>query len=266
MPERRASRAAVLACAFLLPAVILLSCAKKAEDTRGLWPGIYRAAGDAGSGIAEMSVDGADGKEIGFFLRLVKDNGFTREISGKAAYSGRKAAFSREGVDLSFSLGEDQSILIEDGASKTLAGDGFGPSLRLARETVKRGGGAEELPGPGGAASGPGASEPPGKAFKFGYYLPEGADPNAQALPESFSFLFFDKESMTVRLLSMFEGNMTEGKLLGAFTAGDEALSLKAKDEKTGKAKNLEWKRSGSDVVVTDSGQRYFFWKDNLQK
>ena len=260
------SRRVIRALSIPLFCAALVSCLKPVENTQGSWPGIYRdSSGAAGTGISELSVDLAGKKDFSFFLRLIQENGFTREISGTASYTGRNAIFSKDGIDLAFALEESSpsAILITEGASKTLSADGFKPSLRLPRESVRGLDSAETVPGEASPSAGERAS---GNAFKFGYYLPEGVDPKADALPESFVFLFFDKDSMTARELSMFEGNMTEGRELGAFTVRDDSLQIQAKDPKTGKKKTAEWKRSAAGVVVSDSGQRYFFWKGNLQE
>jgi hypothetical protein len=254
------------AASILLSCAALVSCRKPVEDTQGSWPGIYRnSGGPAGTGISELSVDQAGKKEFSFFLRLIQENGFTREISGAAAYKGRTALFSKDGIDLAFALEESNppAIMIREGATKTLSADGFAPSLRLPRESVRGQGAADTVPG---EASVPAGAPAAGSAFKFGYYLPEGVDPKADALPESFVFLFFDKENMNVREISMFEGNLTEGRELGTFTITDDSLQLQSKDPKTGKKKAIEWKRGDAGVLVSDSGQRYFFWKDNLQE
>jgi hypothetical protein len=260
--------------AFLLALAICAipcSCLKPPEDTQGLWPGIYRGAADEpGSGFSEMSVDQAGKKEISFFLRLIQENGYSREISGKASYKGRTAFYSQDGIELSFTLeeGPAPAIIIADGATKILESEGFKPRLRLARESMRTtaDGSGPAIPNgdsiPAATALGPET----GSSFRFGYYLPEGADPNADALPESFAFMFFDKNGMTAKEISMFEGMTNEGRVLGTFTVQDDSIIIRSQDPKTRKKRELAWKRQGRDILVSDSGQRFFFWKDDIQK
>lgn len=260
---RRAALRVILAASAL---AALASCPKPIEDTQGSWPGIYRAsAGEVGTGISELSVDRAGKREFAFFLRLIRENGFTREISGTASYKGRSAAFSMDGVELAFALeeGNPPAIVVTEGSSKILSSGGFSPSIRLPRESVRGLGADDAVPGEAPASGG---APSVGGAFKFGYYLPEGVDPKADALPESFAFLFLDKDGMKAREISMFEGSMTDGREIGPFTVTDDSLRIQSTDPKTGKKKSLEWKRSGDGVVVSDTGQRYFFWKGNLQE
>lgn len=203
-----------------------------------------------------MAIQGAGKGSFLFALALSRENGYTRELAGRASYKGREARTSGDGYEIVLTLDEgEEPGLLMDISGPMMEAEGLAARIGLKRRTEDKK--TEAAPTPAGISAEAGE-------FRFGYYLPEGA--LGDALPESLEFLFFDREGMKVREIRMFEGMSDEGRELGAFSISEEAIRISRKDSKTGKTAERLWKREEGGAVVNESGQRFFFWKANLEE
>lgn len=248
---RRPARAAVLA------ATLALSQASCAKPDAVPWEGEYSGESDsAQTSLATLAIGKAKKGLFPFSLVLMKDNGYSREVAGVARCKGRAASFKGEGIEIGFEIaeGEADGIRVEAGG-EAIGAEGFETRMRLERRPL-----AVTAP----EASASPASESAKGDFAFGYYLPEGSD--AQALPESLSLLLFAREGMKAREVLMFEGSLSEGREFGIFSVEEGRVVAKSKDPKTGKTIETSWTREADGRLKNDSGQRFAFWKDNLER